>query len=139
MQVTSNSFLVMLHLAVATALGNGGAYAQIVQGSPSIALKSGESQELGNVYYTINCRSFSKGPPRVEVLEGPPGVTVMLKEGMVLPRYPSCANRVPGGTLVISAKDIEDHSQSAITIRVTFKTKDGDRSFSQIYNVSLLP
>jgi hypothetical protein len=66
MEVKSNSFLVMLHLAVATALGNGGAYAQIVQGSPSIALKSGESQELGNVYYTINCRSFSKGPPRVE-------------------------------------------------------------------------
>ena len=44
-----------------------------------------------------------------------------------------------GGTLVITAKEIEDPSYSAMTIRVTFKTKDGERKVSQVYNVSLIP
>jgi hypothetical protein len=102
-------------------------------------LKSGETQELGNVYWTINCRSLLKSTPQVEVLEGPPGVNVTIKEGMVLPRWNSCSSRVPGGTLVITAKEIEDPSYSAMTIRVTFKTKDGERKLSQVYNVSLIP
>jgi hypothetical protein len=138
MTIRAGVFLAILCFGLAS-LGASAAHAQIVLGKPSIALKSGESQEFGNVYYAINCRSILKETPTVEVLEGPPGVTVTLKEGMVLPRWSQCANRVPGGTLVISAKDIEDASHSALTIRINMKTKDGNRSFSQIINVSLLP
>jgi hypothetical protein len=134
-----NAFLVICCLGIASVLFSAGAHAQTVTGSLSIALKSGESVEVGNVSYTINCRSLLNGTPEVEVLDGPPGVTVAIKEGMVLPRGGNCANRVPGGTLMISAKDIEDPSYSPITIRVTFKTKDGVRKLSQVYNLSLLP
>lgn len=134
-----NSALGLLHLAIVGVAGSANAHAQIVIGKPSIALKSGESQELGNVFFTSNCRSLLKGTPTVEVLEGPPSVTVTLKEGLVKPRWSQCANKVPGGTLVITAKEIEDPSHSAITIRVNMKTKDGDRSFSQVLNISLLP
>jgi hypothetical protein len=139
MRARSNAVLVILAVTIASILDGEGAHAQTVRGSTSIALKSGESVEVGNVYYTINCRSLLKSVPQVEILEGPPGVTASIKEGMVLPRGGNCANRVPGGTLVITAKEIEDPSYTPLTIRVIFKTKDGERKLSQVYNLSLLP
>jgi hypothetical protein len=105
----------------------------------SVALKSGETAELGPLYWISHCRSILKSPPEAEILDGPPGVTVSVKEAMVLPRQSGCANRVAGGLLIISAKDIEDPSYSTVTIRITYKTKDGDRKRSEVFNLSLLP
>jgi hypothetical protein len=139
MRVYSKSLLMIVHLAIAGLLASAGAHAQTISGSPSLALKSGESIEVGNVYYVANCRSLLKSTPEVEILDGPPGVTATIKEAMVLPRRGNCANRVPGGTLVLTAKDIEDPSYGALTVRLTFNTKDGERKFSRVYNVSLLP
>ena len=113
--------------------------AQTIIGAPSLALKSGETTELGNVYWTINCRSMLTGVPRAEILEGPPGVTINVQEAMVMPRWTACPKAVQGGKLLLSAKDIQDQSYSNITIRVTFKTKDGDRQLSKKYNLSLFP
>ena len=139
MRIGSSTALVICQLGVAGILFSTGADAQTVRDSPSIALKSGETVELGNVYYTINCRSLLIGTPEVEIFEGPPGVTATIKQGMVLPRGGNCANRVPGGTIVVSAKDVEDPSYTPLTIRVTLKTKDGVRKISQVYNLSLIP
>lgn len=110
-----------------------------VAGSASIALKSGETAEVGDVYYVSNCRSLLKSTPEVEILDGPPGVSATIKQAMVLPRWQSCANRVAGGTLMISAKDIEDPSYTRLTIRVVYKTKDGERQRSHVINLSLIP
>src|SRR5690242_12501465 len=75
-------------------------------GSASLALKNGESVEVGEVYYVQNCRSTLKSTPEVEILEGPPGVEATIKEAMVLPRVQKCGNKVAGGLLVLSAKNI---------------------------------
>ncbi len=115
------------------------ARAQTVVGSPSVALKSGETLELGHLYWVSHCKSILKATPEVEVLDGPPGVSVAVKEAMVLPRLQNCGNRVPGGTVTITAKDIDDQSYSKLTLRITYKTKDGDRKFSQVFNLSLFP
>jgi hypothetical protein len=115
------------------------AHAQTVIGSPSVALKNGETLELAHVYWVSHCKSILKATPEAEILDGPSGVSVAVKEAMVLPRLANCGNRVPGGTLMITAKDIDDQSYSKLTVRITFKTKDGDRKFSQVYNVSLFP
>jgi len=139
MRIGSNAIVFSFYLVVAGILSSTGASAQTVPGSPSIALKSGETVEIANLSYTINCRSILLDKPEVEILEGPPGVTAAVREGMVLPRVANCANKVKGGTLMISAKEIEDPSYTAVTLRVTFKTKDGVRKVSQVYNVSLLP
>jgi len=40
---------------------------------------------------------------------------------------------------VLTAKDVEDPSYTPLTLRVTYKTKDGERKFSQVFNLSLLP
>jgi hypothetical protein len=38
-----------------------------------------------------------------------------------------CGNRVAGGILTVTAKDIEDPSYSKLTVRVTYRDRDGDR------------
>jgi hypothetical protein len=124
--------------AAAVAVGSE-AQAQTILGSPTVALKSGETTELGLVYYIARCRSILTSTPEAEILEGPSQVAVSVKQEMVLPRYQQCASRVPGGKLMITAKEIEDPSYSSLTIRVTYKTKDGERKLSQVFNLHLLP
>ena len=115
------------------------AQAQTIVGSPTLALKSGETLELGLIYWVSRCRSILTSTPEAEVLEGPSQVAVSVKQEMVLPRYQQCASRVPGGKLMITAKEIEDPSYTSLTVRITFKTKDGERKYSQVYNLHLLP
>ena len=115
------------------------AQAQTVIGSQSLALKNGESFEVGKLYWVSHCRSMLKSTPEVEILEGPPGVTASVKEAMVRPRLQDCAADVKGGLLVISAKDIDDASYTKMTLRITYRTRDGDRKFSRVYNMSLFP
>jgi hypothetical protein len=105
----------------------------------SIALKNGESLELGSVWWVVNCRSTMIGLPEVEILEGPPGLTLAVKEAMVLPRRLSCATQVPGGILVATAQNVTEPVQGKLTYRVKYKTKDGDRQIANSYNVSLFP
>jgi hypothetical protein len=113
--------------------------AQTILGSPTLALKSGETLELGLIYWVSRCRSILTSTPEAEVLEGPSQVAVSVKQEMVLPRAQQCASRVPGGKLIITAKEIEDPSYTSLTVRITFKTKDGERKYSQVYNLHLLP
>ncbi len=104
-----------------------------------IALKSGESVELQPVYWVVNCRSTMVGIPEIEILEGPTEVTLGIKEEMVLPRRFNCANRVPGGTIVATTKDVKEPVEAKLTYRVKYKTKDGNRQTSNVYNISLFP
>jgi hypothetical protein len=106
---------------------------------PAIALKNGESFELAPVYWVINCRSIVVGVPEVEILEGPPGLTLSIKQASVLPRRQNCADQVPGGLLMASAKDVKEPTQGKLVYRIKYKTKDGDRQTSATYNVSLYP
>lgn len=104
-----------------------------------ISLKSGESVELHPVYWVANCRSIMIGIPEVEILEGPSEVALRVKEGMVLPRRQNCAKEVPGGTLVATTTQINEPKQGKLTYRLKYKTKDGARQTSRIYEVSLFP
>src|SRR5262245_10226091 len=117
------SVLVIVPLALAGILAIAGARAE----TRTIALKNGESTELQLVYWISNCRSVMVGTPEIEVLEGPPEVTLALKEGKVIPRRQNCANEVPGGRIVATAKDITEAKDVKLTYRVKYKTKDGER------------
>jgi len=111
----------------------------VAQAQDRIALKSGESVELGPVYWVANCRSIMVGMPEIEMLEGPAEVTLAIKEGMVLPRRQNCASQVPGGTIVLTAKEIKEPAVAKLTYRIKYKTKDGDRIRGNVYQVSLFP
>jgi hypothetical protein len=106
---------------------------------PSVALKSGESVEVSDLWFALNCRSLLIATPTAEVMEGPSEIAVSVKEAMVVPRTQECNKQVKGGKLVFTAKDIDDYSTSKLTVRITYKTKDGERQFSSSYNVTLFP
>src|SRR5688572_33506668 len=84
-------------------LGIGGAGAKPIQPTATnIALKNGESTELGDVWMiSRDCRSLMTATPEVEVLEGPPGVSVVIKPAKVVPRSVSCANAIAGGKMIV--------------------------------------
>jgi hypothetical protein len=136
MHIGTKSLAVISSLTIATIVGAAEAQAQAGR---RVALKDGESVELGKVYYVSNCRSIMVGIPEIEVLEGPQEVTLAIKEGMVLPRRQNYANKVPGGTVVATAKDVKERSDTKLTYRVKYKTKDGERQTSGVYNFSLFP
>ena len=132
-----NTFCVILSFSIAVFVGAAGADAQ--QNPPRIALKSGESVELMNVFLIINCRSIAIGSPELEVLEGAPELSLTIKEQPIIPRAYNCANPVPGGKVVATAKDVDEPKEVKLTFRVKYKGKSGDRQWSYIYNVSLFP
>jgi len=105
----------------------------------SVALKSGETVELGPVYWVARCRSIMVGTPEVEILQAPEEISLTFKEGLVLPRQTTCANQVPGGTLLISAKEVKEQKQGKLIYRIKYKTKDGDRQRAATYDVLLFP
>jgi hypothetical protein len=104
-----------------------------------LAVKNGETIDLGSVYYVSNCRSIMIGLPEIEVLEGPSGVTLGIREEPVLPRRQSCAAKVAGGTLTLTAKDVTEQAEAKLTYRVKYQTKDGPRETSNSFLVSLFP
>lgn len=117
------------------------AHAQFMKlpGASTIAIKSGETIELGQVYWVDQCRSILKSLPEVEVLDGPEQISASIREAMVLPRWMGCAKKIAGGVLVISAKDIEDPSFTRLTLRIKYDTKDGVRKYSRVFNLQLVP
>jgi hypothetical protein len=121
--------------AFTVALATGG----VAHAQDRVALKSGESVELSAVYWVINCRSVMIGIPEIEILEGLDAVSLAIKQGMVMARRQNCPKPVPGGTLVITAKDVSEPTEGKLTFRLKYKTKDGDRQISLVYRVSLFP
>jgi hypothetical protein len=105
----------------------------------TIALKSGETVELGPVFSAINCKSIVIGEPQAEIMEGPPELTLTVRPGIVVPRAQGCVNQIPGGTLVATAKEIPEKKSARLVYRVKFKTKDGDRQAAGTYFVELFP
>ena len=141
MRIGEKTALAISSLLLMFFVSGGGAQAQSIHFSvKDIALKSGESVELGDVYFiTANCKSMLKSTPVVEILDGPPGVTVVINPAKVVPRTYGCANPVAGGKLMITATDIQDHSYTRMVLRVNYKTLSGDRQRSQNLNVALFP
>jgi len=125
----------MLSLPLTFAVSEAGAAERLA----SIALKSNETIELHDLFYAPDCKSSLKGLPSVEILDGPPGVTVSVKEAQVVPRAQHCAKPVLGGKLYATAGAVEDYSVSKLILRITYPTKDGDRKFTDNYELTLVP
>lgn len=140
MRLRSNSLIAFAAVALAYFAG-GSAGAQTIQAAVSdIALKNGESTEFADVWWISNdCRSLLIGTPEVEIMEGPPGVSAVIKPAKVVPRTYSCANAIPGGKMIITAESVEEHSRSTMVLRITFKTRNGVRQRSRNIRVTLFP
>jgi len=110
------------------------------QAAEVIALKSGETAEIANLFWVANCRSLLKGPMTVEVLEGPSEVTASIREQKIIPHMQNCAKPVAGGILVLTAaKEIKARTQAKLILRVKYPTVDGERQKSHDIDLTLLP
>jgi hypothetical protein len=124
-------------VSLIVAMGIAGVSAQTAE---VIALKSGETAEIGNLFWVVNCRSLLKGPMTVEVLEGPPEVTASIREQPIVPHIQNCAKPVAGGILVLTAaKEIKTRTQAKLILRVKYPTVDGERQKSRDIDLTLLP
>jgi hypothetical protein len=137
MYALTRSNLAILYFGIAIVVSATGASAQ--QNVPRISLKNGESTELREFFYIVGCQSIVIGSPVLDVLEGPEQLTVTIKEHPVLPRGQNCAKEVPGGAVVVTAKDVTRPIEAKLTIRLKFNTKVGERQSSSAYIVSLFP
>jgi hypothetical protein len=127
--------IVIINLAAAMTFATASAHAAEV-----IALKSGETADVANVWWVANCRSLLKGPMTVEVLEGPPEVTASIKEQKIVPHNQNCAKPVDAGVLQITAaKDIKARIQAKLVLRVKYPTVDGERQKGHDIDLTIIP
>jgi hypothetical protein len=130
-------FVALSAISVAVAMTFMGVSAQ---GTEVIALKSGETAELANLFWAANCRTLLKGPMTVEVLQGPSGVTASIREQKIIPHIQNCAKPVEGGILLLTAaKEIKERTQAKTILRVKYPTVDGERQKSFDIDLTLLP
>src|SRR5258708_17730063 len=99
MLVWTKTYRTFLLACIVATLGIARTEAQTISNPVhDLALKSGESTELTDLYWVnSSCKSMLKGTPEVEILDGPPGVTATIKPTSVLPRISGCAKAVQGG------------------------------------------
>ena len=110
------------------------------QAADVIALKSGETAEIANLFWVAACRSLLKGPMTVEVLEGPPGVTASIREQKIVPHAANCAKPVAGGILLLTAPaEIKQRAEAKVVLRVKYPTVDGERQKGHNIDLTLVP
>jgi len=68
MRIGARTVLAIVHLGIAGIVGSAGAHAQTITNSPTIALKSGESIELGDLFWAVNCMSVLKSTPEFSMV-----------------------------------------------------------------------
>ena len=100
----------------------------------SIRIKPGHPPSV-----IADCKSELESFAGVDLLDGPPGVTLSNREEAVLPRRQNCPSKVAGGVVVASVKDVPAQIAGVLKYRVRYKTLDGPRQSSHSTQISLFP
>lgn len=101
-----------------------------------LALKAGERADLFPVYWLQNCKSILKSFSGVDVLSGPTGLEVSLREESVIARRQGCSEKVPGAMLVLTAAEGSQAFEGVVRLRVRYSTEDGEKQ--SVHPVKLL-
>jgi hypothetical protein len=103
------------------------------------AVKNGETIELSAVYWISNCKSRLKNFAGIDVLEGPPGVSLSLRLQKVVPSLQHCSRPVDGAMVVLNAKGITAAGTADVSYRVRYNTLDGPRQSNHTVVLKLFP
>ena len=106
-----------------------------------LVLKAGEKADLGSAYWISRsqCKSLLKSFGGVDLLEGPPGIELTIREENVVARRQNCPDPVPGGMVVLAIGELSSKYQGTIKYQVRYKTEDGDQTSTHQREVELLP
>ncbi len=101
-------------------------------------LRPGGSVDLGNAFWASGCTSSLITVVGVDLLSGPPGVQLSVRNEDVVPRQQDCP-KVPGGVIVATVKEVASPSTGTIRYRVRYKTTDGPHQSEHSVGISLQP
>jgi hypothetical protein len=108
----------------------------------TFSIKSGESVDLGPTYWIrlSDCLSLLTAFAGVDVLEGPPDVTLSIREQEVYPRQQSCQNnKTPGGVVVATATTVQSKRSAVLKYRVRYNTREGLTQSTHSVQLDLYP
>jgi hypothetical protein len=109
------------------------------QPGEEVSIKSGESVDLGSVYWVEGCTSLLVNVVGVDLLEGPPGVTLSVRREDVLPERPGCTKKVNGGVVVASVKDVAIPVHGVLRYRVRYTMSDGTNQSTHTRQIGPYP
>jgi len=114
------------------------ATAAIAQTPTTYAVRPGEAINLGAISWvnSTTCQSLAVSKPDVEILSGPPGLAVEVREMMVVPNnVGNCRNEVRGAQVWLTVPpDIEGTSAHVVT-RVTHHDRNGPQQRGFAFNL----
>jgi hypothetical protein len=109
------------------------------------SIRGGETLQLREFgWITSECVSIFGSLEGIDILDGPPEVTLKFEPGQVnfvTTAGKVCPKPVPGGKIMITAsKDIAEQKEADLTFRVRVKTKRGSENTSTSrYHLLLFP
>src|SRR3954447_6596220 len=101
-------------------------FAQALAQERTITVKNGESVEIARLYSVLDCKVNAKMPPKVELLVGPPQLSILVKEAKVMPTLtPLCKNEVDGAIVYLIANEVKEVSTETVVVRWQYAIKYG--------------
>jgi len=131
----------MSFIYVATLLLSVGtpAWAQVTE----ISIKSNESADLGPVYWLerVHCGSQLIDFAGVDLLEGPPGITLSIRKQDVIAvnNGPCTGAKLPGGVVIATVKEVPEKASVVIKYRVRYNTSYGVQQSNHTRQINLYP
>jgi hypothetical protein len=93
--------------------------------SATLSAKIGETLDVFPVYWVGNCQSRLVKFEGIDVLEGPSGVTLALREQKVFARRQNCPNQIPGAVVTLTVQTAAAKFSGPVAFRVRYFTEDG--------------
>lgn len=106
-----------------------------------VSLRAGESVDLHSVYWVQrSCHSLLRRIEGVDILEGPTGVSLSIRtEEVLTSARQNCPNKVPGGMVVATVKDVPAKVTATLSYRVRYETDEGPKQSTHTRQVTLYP
>ena len=108
--------------------------------SPTYVAKPGETINLGPVMWvsTTTCQSLAVAKTDFEILSGPPGLKVEVREAMVIPNsIGNCKNEVKGAYVWLTVPADIESSNAHIIARVTHHDRNGPQQRGMAFNLMI--
>jgi len=116
-------------------VGSGSALAQ----DGTLKAKSGEVIDLLPVFRQVKCRGTLLETPVIEVFQGPPELTLSIKDQMVEVAGQRCPAKIKGAMVVVTVGQVMQPSEGRLIFRVKYKSKIRESQTGHAYDFSLSP
>jgi hypothetical protein len=103
----------------------------------TLRAKSGEVIDLRPVFRQINCRGMLLATPEVEVLQGPPELTLSVRDEMVEVPDANCPKKIKGAMVVVTVGQLSHPVEGRLIFRVKYRGRYRNTQTGHAYDFSL--